>query len=193
MTGTNDRALLYAKAVELWGVDSDSDPRSARYAAADEYYAGSQAGVAPTARRAENWIAGIHRYEDFWRDTGRSPRENTRDRTSLPSAERRLGEWARYQRRFDARLCRYQEIRLDLSPAFAWDPHEHAWQESFDGCVRHFRAAGHLPYLNRADPVEFALARWLARQLRQLQTGILPANRAARLAVLLTMPDQSLR
>ena len=37
----------------------------------------------------------------------------------------------------------------------------------------------------RRDPVEFALARWLGRQLRQLQRGTQPSTRAVRLAAFL--------
>ncbi|WP_134562286.1 helicase associated domain-containing protein [Cryobacterium glucosi] len=106
---------------------------------------------------------------------------------TLPDDERHQGEWARYQRRFEEKLCLYQTIRLDISPAFEWDPHEHAWQTNFAACIQHVQTYGKLPHLNGADKVEFALARWLGRQLRQQQRGAQPAGRAAQLATLLTL------
>lgn len=128
--------------------------------------------------RARNWVRKLHRYEDFAHRHGRTPRENTRNRSALPTPERHLGEWARYQRRHEERLTRSQRVRLDVSPAFTWDPHEAAWGASFDRCLRHVTSTGRLPTLTAADPVEFAAARWLSRQLRQLQAGTLPPERA---------------
>ena len=98
-----------------------------------------------------------------------------------------MGEWARYQRRFDEKLCRYQVIRLDVSPAFVWDPQEHLWQQNFAACVAHFRMTGRMPFLNGSDQSEFACARWLGRQLRQMQTGSLQASRATQIAELLAL------
>ena len=40
-----------------------------------------------------------------------------------------------------------------------------------------------------ADKVEFALARWLGRQLRQLQVGTQSESRAAQLAVLMALQN----
>ena len=83
----------------------------------------------------------------------------------------------------------FQILRLDLSPAFEWDPHDHAWQENFDDCVQHDDLTGKLPYLNGADWREFALARWLGLQLRQLQMGTQSESRAAQLAVLMALQN----
>jgi hypothetical protein len=144
-----------------------------------------------SSRRAANWAAALYRYEEFWRLNGHSPRENTRNRSSLPPEERRMGEWARHQRRFDDRLSSFQKIRLDISPAFEWDPLESVWQAHLAECGQHVRTTGRLPYLNAADPAEFALGRWLGRQFRQLQTRTLPDSRAAQLTVLLALVIKS--
>ncbi|AMB58021.1 hypothetical protein [Microterricola viridarii] len=96
-----------------------------------------------------------------------------------------MAEWARYQRRFSDSLCRYQQIRLDLSPVFRWDPHEAAWQMRLHECKLHRVRTGKLPRLNQDDPHEFALARWFGRQLRQMQNGTLHRSRAIALTRLL--------
>ena len=132
------------------------------------------------------WAEALHRHEDFWRLHGRSPRENTRNRSALPSSERNAGEWARRQRRYESNLTRYQAIRLEISPSFRWDPHEEAWQSRLDECIQHRIATGRVPYLNLADAAEFGLARWLGRQMRLLQHGAQPATRAARLRAFLS-------
>jgi hypothetical protein len=188
MCGKTTSTALHERAVALWKQDADPDPRSAQYAEADSLSATADLAGHAANKRAANWVAALIRYEDFWRENGRTARENTRNRSSLPAAERRLGEWGRYQRRFEDNLCRYQKIRLDISPAFSWDPLEHEWQLSLGKCIRHVQEMGRLPYLNAADPAEFALARWLGRQLRQLQAGTLPESRTAHLAALLRLP-----
>jgi hypothetical protein len=188
MHGRTTPSALAARATALWNQEADLDQRSARYAEADRLAANGDLAGRGANKRASNWVTALTRYEGFWRESGRTPRENTRNRASLPAAERRLGEWSRYQRRFEDNLCRYQKIRLDISPAFSWDPLEHEWQLSLGKCIRHVQEMGRLPYLNAADPAEFALARWLGRQLRQLQAGTLPESRTAHLAALLRLP-----
>ena len=136
-------------------------------------------------RRHQNWVVKLHAYETFTSGTGWRPRENTRNRTSLPPAERRMGEWARYQRRLEDELCSFQKTRLDVSPAFEWDPQQASWDARSYECIRHALTAGQLPLLNSADLGEFANARWLGRQIRQLQLGTLLPGRAARLNELL--------
>ena len=190
MNETNPREGLHARAEALWLKEPASDPRSAQYMEADMNGARYGDARPATAKRPGNWIAALYDYEDYWREHGRTPRERTRNLATLPAEERRPGEWARYQRRFEDKLCRYQVIRLDASPAFQWDPLEHAWRESFDACVRHI--AGSLPLLNGADRREFALARWLGRQLRQLQIGTQAESRASQLSMLMTLQDEGL-
>src|SRR5690606_11133766 len=102
-----------------------------------------------------------------------------------PVGERRLGEWARYQRRFEADLTGYQRARLCVSPAFEWDPWEANWERQLDGCRQYFAREGRLPILTGTDPAEFRLARWLARALRQRQNGRLDSQRSKALAELL--------
>ena len=67
------------------------------------------------------------------------------------------------------------------------DPREHLWRENFTACVVHFRMTQRLSYLNGSDKAEFTLARWLGRQLCQMQTGTLPPNRSDQIAVLLAL------
>jgi hypothetical protein len=176
---------LQQAAVDLWPAHLAWDRRSVTYRDADK--AGSDgADLSNPPRRAELWVAALHRYEAFWRDQGRRPRERTRNLATLPAQERRMGEWARYQRRTLEQLCRYQLTRLGVSPAFVWDPQEADWQANFEACSRYLRITATLPRLTAADPNTFALARWLGRQLKELQTGRLPVGRANRLDQLLT-------
>ncbi|WBM79840.1 hypothetical protein KIV56_16980 [Cryobacterium breve] len=158
------------------------------YATADgDVASGREPRRGGSSKRADNWAAALHRYEEFARAHGHTPRENTRDRASLPGVERRLGEWARYQRRYADTLTGFQKIRLDVSPAFDWDPLDGLWEARIADCVRHVQDKGRLPYLNGTDRGEFALARWLGRQLRQLQMGTLRTDRAVRLTELLSL------
>ena len=187
MPGTNPHDHLASRAEELWIKEPDPDPRSARYAAADKNRAYRASPQPANTRRPANWISALYSYEEFWRENGRTPRENTRDLATLPAEERRKGGWAGYQRKFEEKLCRYQIIRLDLSPAFEWDPQEHVWQKNYAAYLHHLHLTGNPPYLNGADPAEFALGRWFNRQLRQLQIGAQPKSRADQLAVLLAL------
>lgn len=168
---------LYLHASILWGAIADTDPRSARYESAEKHISRCSAGSVPA--RQHRWITQLHVYEQFWSENGRTARENTRDRSSLPAEERRLGEWARYQRRKRADLCIYQTIRLDVSPAFEWDPQTAAWNSNYSACRRHLVATGALPILDATDPDQFALARWLGRQLDLRRRHLLPPPRAA--------------
>lgn len=95
--------------------------------------------------------------------------------------ERHLGEWARYQRRFEGGLNAYQRARLDVSPAFEWDPLDRAWNERFEECERFVAAHRTLPRLHAADRAEFVLARWLGRQLLRLRNGRLERARTQKL------------
>ncbi|TFD37769.1 hypothetical protein E3T40_04045 [Cryobacterium sp. TMT1-19] len=177
---------LHDKARGLWTLAGDRGDSSALYERADGRVAREGIPLHDViSRRAANWAEALYRYEHFWRVNGRSPRENTRDRSSLPPEERRMGEWARHQRRFDDRLSSYQKVRLDVSPAYEWDPLESVWQAHLAECEQHGRTTGRLPRLHAADPAEFALARWLGRQLRQLQQRTLPDSRATQVEGLL--------
>ena len=179
----NSPRALYLFASTLWAQATQDDERWSSYESAEERL--TRRSGAPVPARQQRWILQLHEYEAFWRSTGRSPRENTRDRRSLPAAERRLGEWGRYQRRFRTELSLYQRIRLDVSPAFEWDPQEAGWQRNLIACSAHLQKTGLLPTLDSSDPAQFALARWLARQLHLLQTGVIAPNRAAGIALLL--------
>lgn len=166
---------LHAQADALWRTANPDDPNAERYSEAVALILQQRSTL---IRRAANWICVLHRYEVHWHRIGHAPREKTRARETLDDEERRLGEWGRCQRRFEDQLNAYQRARLDVSPAFEWDPWEHVWRANLAACAAFLRDTGSLPRLNGADDAEFALARWLGRQLRRLQTGRLEAERA---------------
>jgi hypothetical protein len=166
---------LHAEAESLRRAEGLADPAAEQFSAA---VASTLDGRVIAQRRPLNWITSLHRYEDHWRRFGRTPRENTRARTTLSDEERHLGEWARYQRRFEGGLNAYQRARLDVSPAFNWDPLERGWNQRFEECERYVATHSALPRLRAADASEFVLARWLGRQLLRLQNGRLESNRA---------------
>jgi hypothetical protein len=103
---------LHLAAVALWPASSDWDSRSIAIRDEDASRSESNCSATHVGRRPRIWVAALFAYEDFWRAHGRSPREKTRNASTLPAEERRMGEWARYQRRFDDHLCRYQLLRL---------------------------------------------------------------------------------
>lgn len=175
-------AELHAEAERLRQAEMPGDPVADRFAAAVTLVLDGQ-DVAQ--RRTANWISSLHAYEDHWRDLGRAPRENTRARETLTDEERHLGEWARYQRRFEGGLNAYQRARLDVSPAFEWDPLDRVWNERFEACERFVTAHRKLPRLHAADRTEFLLARWLGRQLLRLRSGRLESDRSHQLHRLL--------
>lgn len=179
---------LHQLAVALWMSDADDDPQSHLYVSASESLTGA---VSPRRRtlskRAVNWIVTIVAFEWFTAVFGRTPRENSRIRAAVPKDERQLGEWARYQRRFEGVLTGFQRARLDVSPAFQWDILESEWMRRADTIEAHIVAHGQLPALTKEDKDEFALARWLGRQLRYNQTGTLAPSRASRLSQLLSL------
>jgi hypothetical protein len=182
---------LHRRALQRWRANNETDTASEPHVLADMVVTfGIETEQSPS-KRATNWATTLRRYEQFWCDVGRSARENTKVRSTLPTSERLLGEWARYQRRFEDHLTAFQEIRLEVSPAFSWDPVDSAWNARLDACRRHVETTGRLPFLNGHNAEEFALARWLNRQLHQLQTGGQPPTRAARLTELLNPPAPS--
>ncbi|WP_354576848.1 hypothetical protein [Frigoribacterium sp. UYMn621] len=185
---------LHEKAARRWREAQRADTESERDEEAGRAVAFEVPIVweGPTSR-AMNWARALEAYEMFWRTSRprRAPRENSRNRSSLPRAEGRLGEWARYQRRFQDRLSEFQRIRLTASPAFHWDPVEAAWMTHLELCRLHYVIHRRLPLLNGDNAEEFALARWLNRQLRQLQMGTQPPARASFLAEVLSLPSSA--
>lgn len=179
-------ANLHERAREIWQISSDLDDLSRRYEETDAAIAARRAEILRVvSRRPTRWVNALHRYEEFWRLSGRAPRENSSTRSSIPGEERRLGEWARYQRRAEASLSGYQRVRLDVSPAFEWDPLESRWLAKIALCAIHLQHTARLPFLNPDDSVEFALARWLGRQLRELRSDTLPISRVGPISLLL--------
>lgn len=168
-------ADLHARADAIWRLAYPNDVGADIYSAAA---AALLEGLSARSQRAAKWVQTLHRYEDHWRERGHAPRENTRARHTLSPEERRLGEWGRYQRRFEDQLNAYQRARLDVSPAFEWDPLERLWRERFDACSRFVDQTHALPRLSADDREEFVLARWLGRQLHRLQDGALEVSRA---------------
>ncbi|WP_251449382.1 hypothetical protein [Microbacterium sp. Marseille-Q6648] len=173
---------LHAMADAIWRAADPGDTAAARYAAAAEHFL---SGVPVVYVRPTKWILTLRAYERFWEQHDRTPRENTRARSTLPAAERHLGEWARYQRRFEEHLNGYQLGRLEVSPAFVWDLRGANWHRHLIACHAHRAESGQLPRLNADDTEEFALARWLGRQLRRLQLGNLTPAQTRQLSLLL--------
>lgn len=179
---TSTPAELHVQADALWRSIHPDDPAADHFSDIVRLLLKGRSG---TPRRVTKWVNVLHRYEEHWHQTGRHPRENTRARDTLPDAERRLGEWARYQRRFEHQLNGYQRARLDVSPAFEWDPLDTRWQARLTECENFVRRTGELPRLRAEHRDEFVLARWLGRQLHRLQTGRLEQKHAAELQRLL--------
>lgn len=179
---------LHALADSIWRATDPDNSAAARYARA---VIAHLTGAPVRQVRATNWITSLHQYEQFWDAHGRTPRENTRARHTLPDDERHLGEWARYQRRYEERLNPYQRARLEVSPAFEWDLRAANWHRNLTACHLHRLRTGTLPRLNGDDPIEFALARWLGRQLRRLQTGHLDPTHTEQLNTLLNPWQQT--
>lgn len=167
------------------GLQGDIDSRSSDYYSA-ELEAAHATGL-PCLARASKWIRRLHEFELFWASSGRHPRENTRDRSVIPVAERRMGEWARYQRRFEPDLCAFQRARLDLSAAFEWDPLDAAWESNLRVCGTYLTELGRLPILTTANRDEFRAARWLGRQLDARRAGRLVQDRAGSIDQLLQL------
>ena len=185
---SNDPRSLHTQAASLWVASGTVDNNSEQDEAAGRAVAfGTSVGRDGPPRRSANWAQALNKYETFWRngDPHRSARENTRNRSALPKEERNLAEWARYQRRFQERLSTFQLVRLDMSPAFEWDPIDAAWQSHLRECHEFVAATTRLPVLNSADRNEYLLARWLNRQTRQQLHGRLTSSRATALTVLI--------
>lgn len=183
---TTDHGVLWRRAEQRWDKHGDDLFNSQRYLDAERRLVGDLDPMTETGgRRPTNWVLALRSFEAFAGAEGRTPRENTRVRGSIPAPERRLGEWARYQRRFEDGLCAYQRARLDVSPHFVWDIGESAWKHQFDACVRFRLSHRRLPALTSRDDEEFALARWLGRQLKGLQLGLLRSDRTSRIEQLL--------
>jgi hypothetical protein len=180
---------LHQRAIELWENTGSSDSESEGDAGASATIALEMPGDRSSLPKlALRWAMKLDRYEQFWRTHERAPREKTRARSTLSAVERRLGEWARYQRRFQDHLSVFQQIRLDISPAFSWEPVQAAWTRHLGACRAHYRATGRLPFLNGGDRAEKTLARWLNLQLRQLKNYTLLSERSAALTEFLRNP-----
>jgi hypothetical protein len=177
---------LHEKALDLWKASGDLNPESELYAAADaEIATASDPKTITSNGHPQDWALTLLRYEEFWRSARFAPRENTRNRETLPVSEARLGYWARYQRRFRENLTRFQEIRLDVSPAFVWDPWGEVWEENYRTCADIVDRTGKLPWLSGTDQDLFDSARWLNRQLLLMKNSLLDRDRERRVVDLL--------
>ena len=174
---------LHHHALNLLGAHADAA------LALDILAGGTVAGGKPSPdthgeKLAYRWARELLAFENFVTEHGRTPRESAYAGT-IPRFERRLAGWARYQRRFPGRLSRFQFLRLEVSPAFRWDPQEATWFDTLVECNQFLVGAGSLPRLHQANPTEKRLARWLNRQLRYQRSGTLPPTRAAAIDLLL--------
>lgn len=182
-----DRRAIHLDAVTSWAEEGEQDLASIKYLSAEALDLGLPVGDIRPGARAEFWVSRLYAYELHWNAEGRAPREHTRDLSTLSQWERNLGEWARYQRRFDRELSAFQRHRLDRSPAFDWDPNEAAWDRNLNEAIRIVVREGRLPYLNGSDRSEFVIGRWLGRQLRLQQRGSLSKRRNTLLEALLSL------
>ena len=177
-----DAQELHEKAVRLWRATKALDRQSERDEAAGRSVAyGVPVAWDGAAKWALKWARSLATYEAFWSTSNpnRAPRENTRNRESLSQEERNHGEWARRRRRYRIRLSAFQIERLNVSPAFRWDPVQSTWAARLQECQIFFEKKGQQPRLNSADPHEYQMARWLNRQLHKLREGSLSPARAA--------------
>ncbi|MFE4951090.1 hypothetical protein ACFQ9V_13390 [Leifsonia sp. NPDC056665] len=182
-----DRRAIHFDAATALAEEGEADDASIRYLSAEAKDLGLPANNTRPGARAEIWVERLYSYELHWVAEGRAPREHTRDLSTLPGWERRLGEWARYQRRFDRELSKFQRLRLDRSPAFDWDPNEAAWDRALNAAIQIVVREQRLPYLNGNDRSEFVVARWLGRQLRLRKAGALSKRRETLFDALLSL------
>ena len=143
-------------------------------------------GEGKFSARPSRWVEVLLASEAHVRETGRKPRENTRNIASLPASEQRLAEWARRQREQWERLTPYQQARLEVSPAFSLDRQQERWDAQVRACFQFVaRHNGRLPALSRVNPVEYGLARWWRLQVTLMSASRLPHRRAASIEELL--------
>lgn len=173
---------IHRAALTRWRNEYPDDASSQAYVDAEIL---ALEGDRSTARRPARWIATLLEYEAFTHTHGRTPREKPGTNTPLTQVERRLAEWARYLRRFEENLSDYQVARLEESPAFVWDLRNSAWGNTFERCTTFANEHGRLPHLNQANTTEFALARWLRRQLHHQHTGSADRARVSQIEALL--------
>jgi hypothetical protein len=87
-------------------------------------------------------------------------------------------------------LCRFQLGRLDLSPAFVWDPLQEEWDEQLKALGDFVEKRKTLPRLTYLDLDQFALARWLGRPRAALRAGTMSEERRGRLTGLLAHAEK---
>ena len=135
--------------------------------------------VLEPSRRVRNWVTSLLQLERFTFDEGRLPRENNRlDRGQITGEERRLTEWARYQRRTATQIqhCAYQTRRLETVPGFRWNPLSDQWRQNFDEYFRFVTRYGAPAYRSK-NAEQHKLASWASRQRRAHALGVLPLDR----------------
>jgi hypothetical protein len=156
----------------------DTDPRSESYQRVNLLIAIDRDHEVIAGMRWEfKWAGKMADYEEFWRQTEKAPRQKGGKATPVPEAELRLGTWARDQRRFEGRLCRFQLARLDVSPAFVWDPRQKQWDKNLEAISDFVEKRKNLPRLISQDQDQLKLARWLGRQLAALRENTMLDNR----------------
>jgi hypothetical protein len=169
----------------------DTDPRVESYQLVDLLIAIDRDHEVIAGMRWEfKWAGKMADYEEFWRQKGKAPRQKGGEATPVPKAERRLGRWARYQRRFEGRLCRFQLARLDVSPVFVWDPRQQQWDKRLKELTNFVEKRKSLPRLTYLDEEQLKLARWLGRQLAALRDGTMPEKRRGPFTELLAYAEK---
>lgn len=177
-------AALIARSLDHLGDNPSLDEaRSARFAAAEAHIA---AGSDPDGAnsRVNGWVRRVRELTEFTLVEDRFPRENNRAPAGVISSEESsLHEWVRLQRRSTTRdnHCDYQIQRLNLVPGFSWDPHDEAWQKSFELYQSFITVHGQAPRVRSQDTLERSLAHWAAKQRSQHRRNRLDDDRKSAL------------
>ncbi len=124
------------------------------------------------SRRVLTWLTRFEELARFVREQDRMPRSGTGD-----ELEHRLHSFARYQRRNQSDLCRYQQELLECLPHFDWSPLDSAWDQNLERYECFIAVANRRPSRRSPDEQEQRLAIWLRNQLDRQRHGTLPHHR----------------
>ena len=134
---------------------------------------------ATASRRIRVWLERCVAVESFVLEANRYPTEAAAD-----PAERLLGTWLRYQRRARHTLSDYQRGRLELLPAWSWNPRSDTWHDQLHDYEDFVRQNGRAPRRGSADRRESTLAVWMMNQRTNSRRGTQSSYREALLAQL---------
>jgi hypothetical protein len=137
--------------------------------------------------RVMTWSTSVLALDAFVHAEKRMPRENNRlPRDETPQVERRLADWATYQRTPATRAqhCDYQRRRLSVIPGFSWSPLDDRWWEAYREYRAFITAHGRAPRYRSEEQDEKRLAAWAAKQRWRHRRSVLPGERSQALSAL---------